>query len=116
MKYYHQKFILISISLVFTTLTNAHNNKLNINSKAVFISGNCELCKSRIEKSAFNTAGVRSANWNINTKELIVQFDKEKFSTKKLLKRIARKGHDSRLIRAKFKNYNKLPYSCKYRK
>ena len=35
--------------------------------KATFqVSGNCMMCKTKIEKTARNISGVKSAKWNVN--------------------------------------------------
>ena len=39
------------------------------------VSGNCDLCKERIEKSAKSVKGVSGAVWDINTKKIQVKFN-----------------------------------------
>src|SRR3989304_5851997 len=37
--------------------------------------GNCEMCKTTIEKSLKKVVGIKSAKWNVETKMITVKFD-----------------------------------------
>jgi Cu(I)/Ag(I) efflux system membrane fusion protein len=80
------------------------------------VSGNCEMCKDRIETAAKSVAGVASAEWNSETKMLKVQFDGSKTSSDKLQKVIAQAGHDTEKYKAPDDVYKELPECCLYRK
>jgi membrane fusion protein, copper/silver efflux system len=80
------------------------------------VSGNCEMCKDRIEKAAKSVRGVVSASWDIGTKELSVGFDSNNTSLDAIQKVIAESGHDNARYRAPDDVYNKLPECCLYRK
>ncbi len=78
------------------------------------VSGNCGSCKTRIEKAAY-IKGVKRADWNKETKNLIVTYKSSKTSSDEILKSIAAAGHDSDVALATEESYEKLPNCCKYR-
>lgn len=75
--------------------------------------GNCEMCKKRIEKAA-NIEGVKSANWNVETKMMTLVFNEDKVSEKDVQKQIAKTGHDTQDLSASNAAYDKLPGCCQY--
>ena len=77
------------------------------------VSGNCDMCKTRIEK-AVKAVGASSADWNVKTKLLTVTLNPEKTSLDALGKKIASVGHDTEKYKAENKVYNALPACCKY--
>jgi hypothetical protein len=79
------------------------------------VSGACEICKDRIEK-ALKIRGVRSANWNVDSKMLTLVYSPTIISLLKVNKIIAGVGHDTELEKAKDAVYNELPECCHYRK
>lgn len=76
--------------------------------------GNCGMCESRIEKAAKSVDGVTSADWDKDTKMLLLTFDDAKTSTDKVQMAIAKVGHDTGKHTAKDEVYNELPGCCKY--
>jgi Cu(I)/Ag(I) efflux system membrane fusion protein len=80
------------------------------------VSGNCDLCKARIETAAKSVAGVVSAEWKISEKMLHVQFDAAKTNSDAIQKAIANVGHDTEKFKAPDDVYKKLPACCLYRK
>ena len=78
------------------------------------VSGNCEMCKSTIEKTAKSLPGVNVANWNIKTKELHVSFDEQKSSMSDIHKAIAKSGYDTEIETASKEAYDNLPACCQY--
>jgi copper chaperone CopZ len=84
--------------------------------KEIFkVSGNCEMCKARIDKTAKSIAGVKSADWNVDTKILTVSFDAKKTKLSEIQKAIAKVGHDNIGGKADAKIYDDLPACCQYR-
>jgi Cu(I)/Ag(I) efflux system membrane fusion protein len=79
------------------------------------VSGNCELCKERIEKAANSVEGVNSAEWNVKTKQLRVEYNSMETSSENIQKAIANVGHDTELFKADNAVYNQLPECCRYR-
>jgi len=76
--------------------------------------GVCEMCKQRIE-GAIKAKGVKSAEWNVDTKMLSVNFDPSRISFEKINSKIASVGHDTYLKKANDAVYNALPKCCRYR-
>ncbi len=80
------------------------------------VSGNCDMCKDRIETAAKSVAGVVSAKWSSETKMLQVQFDDLKTNSDTIQKAIAKVGHDTENFKAQENVYKELPECCLYRK
>ena len=78
------------------------------------VSGNCDMCKARIEKAAKRVAGVVSATWSPKDNMLHLNFDKTKTDEKKVSKAIAMAGHDTAFDKATDKAYDALPSCCLY--
>ncbi len=84
--------------------------------KTIKVSGNCDMCKERIETAAKSIAGVSSADWSPDTKMLQVKFDASKTNSDDIQKAIAKVGHDTEKYTATLEAYNALPECCLYRK
>jgi Cu(I)/Ag(I) efflux system membrane fusion protein len=80
------------------------------------VSGNCELCKDRIEKAALSVKGVNSALWDVNTKKILIEYNSLNVKPEAIHKAIAKAGHDTELIKADDATYKALPECCLYRK
>jgi len=80
------------------------------------VSGNCEMCKDRIEKAAHSVGGVKSAHWDSKTKMMGVEFDSMQTELSTIQKAIAKAGHDTGKFRADDTTYAHLPECCHYRK
>ncbi|MDR0866121.1 MAG: cation transporter [Candidatus Symbiothrix sp.] len=79
------------------------------------VQGACEMCKERIEKAAGEVPGVSSATWDLETKELHLNFDPDKTNPDAIAKAIAKAGHDTDNYKADDAVYNALPHCCHYR-
>ena len=79
------------------------------------VSGNCDMCRERIEKAALSVNGVSIAVWHINTKKLSVDFDSTRTTLTNIQKAIAKVGHDTELFKADDVTYKSLPECCHYR-
>ncbi len=75
------------------------------------VGGNCEMCKDRIETAAKSVSGVSSANWDAETKELHLNYDK-RVSLDMIHKVIAKAGHDTEKVKAPDEVYTELPGCC----
>ncbi|MBL7969253.1 MAG: heavy-metal-associated domain-containing protein [Prolixibacteraceae bacterium] len=82
--------------------------------ETIKVSGNCDMCKARIEKAA-KIDGVTKAEWNKKDKTLTATFDPAKTSIDAIGKKIAEAGHDNEKAKATDKVYDKLPSCCLYR-
>lgn len=78
------------------------------------VSGNCEMCKSRIEKAAKGVSGVISAKWDVDAKVIHLDFDAKVTSKEQISKAIADVGHDTELHQAADAVYDGLPGCCLY--
>jgi len=107
------KIIIIAIlALVFTS--NISVFAANPKTATLKVSGNCDMCKARIEKAA-KIDGVTKAEWNKKDKTLTATFDPAKTSIDAIGKKIAAAGHDTEKAKATDAAYNKLPGCCQYR-
>ncbi len=86
----------------------------NVEQVTFKVSGNCEMCKAAIETAVGGMNGVNTADWNIETKQLKVSFNKDKTSLNKIHKIIAETGYDTEKEKATDEAFNKLPPCCKY--
>ena len=80
------------------------------------VSGECEMCKDRIETAAKTVSGVKSAEWTAEKQLLHVEFDAAKTNPDAIQKAIAAVGHDTENFKAPDSVYKELPECCLYRK
>lgn len=80
------------------------------------VSGNCEMCKDRIQKAAMMMPGVTTATWDISSHLLSLAYNSMKTDMDAVHKVIAEAGHDNGKYRASDATYNHLPACCRYRK
>ncbi len=78
------------------------------------VSGNCDMCKSRIEKTASNIEGIRLAEWDKESKMLKIEYDTTLVTLQNIQERIATVGHDTESAFAPDSVYQKLPMCCQY--
>jgi periplasmic mercuric ion binding protein len=90
------------ISFAQTTKTETFN-----------VSGNCGMCKSKIEKAA-KDAGASSATWDAATKVLTVKYKSTSTNTAKIQQSIAGVGYDNAGFKATDIAYKKLHGCCQY--
>lgn len=98
------------------TETMDKSMKAMIQHEIFSVSGNCDMCKERIEKAAKSVGGVKSATWDEKTKKINVEFDSMKTDLNNIQKAIAKAGHDTEKYKADDKTYESLPKCCHYRK
>ncbi|MBK6346366.1 MAG: heavy-metal-associated domain-containing protein [Bacteroidales bacterium] len=93
------------------------NTSISAIQQATFgVSGNCEMCKDRIEKAAISVKGVDTAVWDVDSKKIAVKFYGSETDVNALQKAIALVGHDTEKYKAENDIYDGLPSCCKYRK
>jgi periplasmic mercuric ion binding protein len=90
------------------------HNTVSSKTETIKVSGNCDLCKARIEKAA-KIDGVSKAEWNSNTKILTLVYNPSKVKSDDVQKKIASVGHDTEKFKADDKAYKSLPGCCQYR-
>ena len=92
---------------------NSHMTMLPPKTETLKVWGKCDKCKARIEKIAL-TSGATTADWNVKTKLLTVNFDPARTSVDYISNKLAKAGYDTENYKAKDKAYNALPDYCKY--
>lgn len=104
--------ILIAITMLLSfTACNAQIK--NAKTENVKVYGNCDMCKSTIEKAG-NVKNTVEVNWNKDTKMANITYDAKKTNPSEILKRIALAGYDSDRFLAPDNAYAKLPECCQY--
>lgn len=97
--------------------SDKQNTSISAIQQATFgVSGNCEMCKDRIEKAAISVKGVATAVWDVDSKKIAVKFYGSETDVNALQKAIALVGHDTEKYKAENDIYDGLPSCCKYRK
>jgi hypothetical protein len=81
--------------------------------ESIHVSGNCGMCEAKIEKTA-KQAGASTAEWNKDTKVLIIKYNSSTTNAAKIQQAIANVGYDTRDFKATEGSYNKLPACCQY--
>ena len=76
--------------------------------------GNCNMCKSKIESTVLSIEGVTKAQWDVNTKILLIKFKSDITSLNEIQKEIADIGYDNEGYKAADVVYHKLHYCCQY--
>jgi mercuric ion binding protein len=90
------------------------SNSTGTKIEKIKVSGNCDLCKSRIEKAA-KIPGVNKVEWNQETKILTLVYMPSKVNSDTVQKKIAAVGYDTEKFKGDDKAYNSLPGCCQYR-
>lgn len=96
------------VSLALVSATNAQTK-----TETFKVSGNCGMCKSKIEKAALD-AGAKTASWDAENKSITVTFKNASSNTAKIQEKIAKVGYDNAGAKASNEAYNKLHGCCKY--
>ncbi len=109
------KIIIIALlAIAFTSNINAQTTTAKSKTETIKVSGNCDMCKARIEKAA-KIDGVTKAEWSKKDKTLTTTFDPSKTNIDAIANKIAAAGHDNDKAKATEVAYDKLPSCCKYR-
>jgi len=105
---FHLFFLLAFSNCNSQSQTKAGEQKLSFK-----VWGNCEMCKSTIETS-LDVKGIKSANWNVETKNIEVVYNSEKMTEDKIHHLIAASGYDTEKVKGDDKAYKELPDCCQY--
>ena len=79
------------------------------------VSGNCEMCKKRIETASLSLKGVKYVSWSPQSKNFSIIYNSTKVSIDDVKKKIAEAGHDNSSYTATDETYENLHFCCKYR-
>lgn len=98
---------------VLLSFTACNAQIKNAKTETVKIYGNCDMCKSTIEKAGSSKKIVK-IDWNKDTKMAILTYDSTKTNQDEILKRIALSGYDSDQFLAPDDVYANLDGCCQY--
>lgn len=79
------------------------------------VEGNCDMCKTNIEKAAKSLKGVLAADWDKEKKQLHLNINRQEVSVNDISKAIVKVGYDTEKDKAEQAVYDALPACCKYR-
>ena len=83
--------------------------------KQMWVDGICGMCKDRIEAAVMELAGIDTASWDINSRQLTYLTSDEEFDDMAIHMAVTRVGHDTERFKAPQEAYNALHDCCKYR-
>lgn len=111
------KKIFLVVALFSAVVINAQKEEgTNKSFKTVIaVDGECDMCKTRIEKAVLKTKGVKYAYWDVESKKLSLIYNQRKTSLNKIQKSILNIGHDVGTVKAPTEIYNNLHECCHYR-
>src|SRR5689334_349028 len=99
----HFKFFAIVALSLFAVSAKAQTK-----TDTIKVYGECGMCKNRIQKT-LKMEGIAMADWNTETKLLVVTYDPAKINNDDIQKKIAAVGHDTEKYTAIDSVYQKLP-------
>jgi len=102
-------------SIAMEKTATAQTQDASVQKIALSVQGACEMCKMKIENTAKSIEGVKTAEWNLSSKILNVEYDLGKTTPSAISKAIAAVGYDTEMDKANDAVYNALPGCCKYR-
>ena len=105
---------IINLMILFAVLTLSAQEKSKSKLVDIKVSGQCEMCKARIEKAAFKVKGVKSANWHVDDEVLHLIINERKTDVLTVQTQVASIGHDTEAVLATDEAYNSLHGCCKY--
>ena len=106
------KNLILLLFIISTTLLSAQSKKITIELE---VSGNCGYCKKRIEK-AVDLKSVGHAEWNSDTKKMIITCRADKIELETIKEAILAIGHDVEgKLAANDEIYQALPACCHHR-
>ena len=100
-----KRLLVIILALSITSLAKAQNYNYKLDgpftaTKTFKVSGVCEMCKQRIENAINDLPGVWSSKWDVNSKTLMVRYDRVKITPDKMEQLIAAAGYDTEKVKA----------------
>lgn len=100
-------------SIAFLSMACATVATAQTKTETFKVSGNCGMCKAKIEKAA-KEAGAKTASWDADTKIITVSYKSSSTNTAKIQSKIAEVGYDNEGAKATTESYDKLHGCCKY--
>ena len=103
----------IITALLFILAVNQIDAQSSKTSAKFIVQGNCEMCKTNIEKVTKAVKGVKKADWNVQSKVIKVTYDSLKTNLKEIHSAISEMGYKTDKIAATKKGYDALPFCCR---
>lgn len=104
--------LLFAFTLIEVQAQEKKNEKISESSFEV--PGVCEMCEARIEDAALRSKGVKTADWDQQTKLLSIIYRNDKTDQETIRKVVASIGHGYQLSGQDSIAYENLPNCCKY--
>lgn len=108
-------YFLIALMAIGSLTLNAQEKESTIQECSFEVNGVCNMCKERIENSALRAKGVKTAEWNKETKKITVVYNSKKTDETAIKQSVASSGHDVDSVKSTNESYAKLPPCCAYR-
>lgn len=103
------KSVLFLLSILFASTTYGQ-----VKDTTFLVNGVCGMCENTIEKAA-KLPGVSSAEWNKDTKVLVLKYDQSEVTVQKVNVAINKSGYDTQFTTASDSAYYSLHKCCYYR-
>lgn len=112
-----QKISLLTFVLALFSFVNLHAQEKAKPAKSATIviktSGECDMCKKKIEGEIGKMAGVKKAEFDVATHMLTVEYNPRKVSPDKIRKAISEIGYDADDVKANNRAQRELPECCR---
>jgi copper chaperone CopZ len=109
----------VVVSFVNAQSAKKYNSKLDgpfTTTKTFRVDGVCEMCKHTIEGALKRSPAVYFADWDEDSKLLLVKYNRTMVDSKKLEELVAASGHSTQHVKADTNAVNGLPECCKHEK
>jgi mercuric ion binding protein len=103
-----KKYIVILMLLVGSIAAKAQTEKVQIKTSAI-----CGMCKNTIERDMAFEKGVKTADLDLETMVLTVEYNSKKTDADKIRKRISEVGYNADSVKRDQKAYDALDPCCK---
>ena len=104
------KYIATILFVMFLTSNTVFAQKSKVE---IQTSAQCEMCKGKIEKELVLTAGIKSADLDLETKIVTIEFKEKKINVDEIKYMISNLGYDADEVEANPEKYEQLPNCCK---
>lgn len=108
-----KKYTLLLVLGILGACNKNSENNTNLDTKTIWVRGNCEMCQERIETKLKNLKHVSQAHWDVNTSMLKVTFDSTQTSILSIEKFVAETGHATKNVASEPSVIAELPDCCK---
>ena len=107
-----KKIFIILLLVPFFSLSQSKGKTVK---EDFLVSGNCIMCKNRIETATLKLNGVKYVNWNSKTSNFSIIYNSKKVTIDEIKSKIAEVGHDNGKYISTLETYDGLPDCCRYR-